>query len=259
MMKLKVFKIFFSLFILCQGIKSQNSINGFVIDNNSQTTLKDVKIFDDKNNFISISDSLGYYFFNTYEDTLKLNFVKEGFMPLIRTVIFQSENIINLNLFLSKTNTKLDEVVIYDNKSSVFETDILDDIELNSIYSGKKSELILTENRSGTSFNNARQMYNQSTSINIYQTDDAGLQLNIGGRGLDPRRSSNFNVRQNNYEISADPLGYPETYYSPPFECLENIQLIRGAGSLQYGTQFGGLVNFNIKKPNKNKDRKSVV
>ena len=73
-------------------------------------------------------------------------------------------------------------------------------------------------------------MYNQSTSINIYQTDDAGLQLNIGGRGLDPRRSSNFNVRQNNYEISADPLGYPETYYSPPFECLENIQLIRGAG-----------------------------
>ena len=43
MMKLKVFKIFFSLFILCQGIKSQNSINGFVKDNNSQTTLKDVK------------------------------------------------------------------------------------------------------------------------------------------------------------------------------------------------------------------------
>ena len=32
------------------------------MDNNSQTTLKGVKIFDDKNNFISISDSLGYYF-----------------------------------------------------------------------------------------------------------------------------------------------------------------------------------------------------
>ena len=259
MMKLKVFKIFFSLFILCQSIKSQNSINGFVVDNNSQTPLKDVKIFDDKNNFVSISDSLGYYFFNTYEDTLNLNFVKQGFSPSLRTVIFQNDNNINLNLFLSKINTKLDEVVIYDNKSSVFETDILDDIELNSIYSGKKSELILTENRSGTSFNNARQMYNQSTSINIYQTDDAGLQLNIGGRGLDPRRSSNFNVRQNNYEISADPLGYPETYYSPPFECLENIQLIRGAGSLQYGTQFGGLVNFNIKKPNKNKNLEIVT
>ncbi|MGC1517010.1 MAG: TonB-dependent receptor, partial [Maribacter sp.] len=31
------------------------------------------------------------------------------------------------------------------------------------------------------------------------------------------------------------------------------IQVVRGAASLQYGTQFGGLVNFNFKKPNPNK------
>ena len=28
-----------------------------------------------------------------------------------------------------------------------------------------------------------------------------GLQLNIGGRGLDPNRTSNFNTRQNGYDI----------------------------------------------------------
>ena len=97
--------------------------------------------------------------------------------------------------------------------------------------------------------NNARQIYNQIPGLNIYQNDDAGLQLNIGGRGLDPNRTSNFNTRQNGYDISADALGYPESYYTPPPEGLEEIQILRGAASLQYGTQFGGLINFKIKRP----------
>ena len=113
--------------------------------------------------------------------------------------------------------------------------------------------MIIINDQSSSSLNNARQMYNQTVSLNILQTDDAGLQLNIGGRGLDPKRTSNFNVRQNYYDISADPLGYPESYYVPPFESLSSIELIRGAASLQYGTQFGGFLNFNIKKPNPSK------
>ena len=98
--------------------------------------------------------------------------------------------------------------------------------------------------------NNARQIYSQVVGLNIFQNDDAGLQLNIGGRGLDPNRTSNFNTRQNGYDISADVLGYPESYYSPPAEAVDEIQILRGAASLQYGTQFGGLVNFILKKPN---------
>ena len=89
--------------------------------------------------------------------------------------------------------------------------------------------------------------------VNIYQSDDAGLQLHIGGRGLDPNRTSNFNTRQNGYDISADVLGYPESYYTPPAEALSEIQIIRGAASLQYGTQFGGFVNFKLKDGPDNK------
>ena len=40
-----------------------------------------------------------------------------------------------------------------------------------------------------------------------------------------------------------------DSYYTPPAEALEEIQVIRGAASLQYGTQFGGLVNFRMKSP----------
>jgi Fe(3+) dicitrate transport protein len=94
--------------------------------------------------------------------------------------------------------------------------------------------------------------------LNIFQNDDAGLQLNIGGRGLDPNRTSNFNTRQNGYDISADVLGYPESYYTPASESLEEIQIVRGAASLQYGTQFGGLVNFITKSPNANKSLEMI-
>jgi Fe(3+) dicitrate transport protein len=81
--------------------------------------------------------------------------------------------------------------------------------------------------------NNARQIFAQVVGLTI--SSDGGLQLSIGGRGLDPNRTSNFNTRQNGYDISADVLGYPESYYATPTEALEEIQVIRGAASLQYG------------------------
>jgi Fe(3+) dicitrate transport protein len=59
---------------------------------------------------------------------------------------------------------------------------------------------------------------------------------------------SNFNTRQNGYDISADALGYPESYYTPPAEVLDKIEIVRGAASLQYGTQFGGIINFRMNK-----------
>jgi Fe(3+) dicitrate transport protein len=83
--------------------------------------------------------------------------------------------------------------------------------------------------------------------LNIWESDGAGLQLGIGARGLSPNRSSHFNLRQNGYDIAADALGYPESYYTPPAEALERIEFVRGAASLQYGTQFGGMVNFKLK------------
>lgn len=115
-------------------------------------------------------------------------------------------------------------------------------------YEAKKNEVVdvgqLTMN---TSTNNSRQLYSRVAGLNIWESDQSGLQLGIGGRGLSPNRTSNFNTRQNGYDISADALGYPESYYTPPAEALERIEIVRGASSLQYGTQFGGMINFHFR------------
>jgi len=148
----------------------------------------------------------------------------------------------------------LSEVVLLQKREQVFALKQLKKVEGTAIYAGKKSEVVLLDGITGNlAANNPRQIYSQVVGLNIYDNGDAGLQLNIGGRGLDPNRTANFNTRQNGYDISADVLGYPESYYTPPAEALEEIQVVRGAASLQYGTQFGGLVNFKFKKPNASK------
>ena len=145
---------------------------------------------------------------------------------------------------------QLSEVVLSQQREKVFALQKLKTVEGTAIYAGKKSEVVLMDNLVGNlAANNPRQIYNQVVGLNIFDYGDAGLQLNIGGRGLDPNRTANFNTRQNGYDISADALGYPESYYSPPAEALEQIQVVRGAASLQYGPQFGGLINFKFKKP----------
>lgn len=127
-------------------------------------------------------------------------------------------------------------------------------VENMGIYEGKKSEVITPDQLvANLSTNNARQVYSRVAGLNIWENDGSGLQLSIGGRGLDPNRTSNFNVRQNGHDISADALGYPESYYTPPIEAVGRIQIVRGAASLQYGTQFGGLINFVMRKPVENK------
>lgn len=130
----------------------------------------------------------------------------------------------------------------------------LHNVEGMAIYAAKKTEVIELENVLGNlAANNAREVYKGIAGLNIWENDGAGLQLAIGARGLDPNRTSNFNTRQNGYDISADALGYPESYYTPPLQALERIEVVRGAASLQYGAQFGGLLNFVFKKGPKDK------
>lgn len=113
--------------------------------------------------------------------------------------------------------------------------------------------LIQTERQGGAkSSGNPRELFAKVPGLNIWESDGAGIQMGVGGRGLSPNRAANFNTRQNGYDISADALGYPESYYTPPLEALSAIEIIRGSASLQYGTQFGGLMNFVIKDPQKN-------
>jgi len=103
-----------------------------------------------------------------------------------------------------------------------------------SIYAGKKSALIIIDNVQGNVVNNnMRQVLAKTPGIHIWESDPSGIQIGIAARGLSPNRSWEFNIRQNGYDIAADPFGYPEAYYNPQLQSVQRIEIIRGQGSLQ--------------------------
>ncbi len=117
-----------------------------------------------------------------------------------------------------------------------------------SIYAGKKNALIVLDNVQGNIVNNTmRQVLAKVPGIHIWESDPSGIQIGISARGLSPNRSWEFNVRQNGYDIAADPFGYPEAYYNPQLQAVQRIEIVRGQGSLQFGPQFGGLVNYILR------------
>jgi Fe(3+) dicitrate transport protein len=117
-----------------------------------------------------------------------------------------------------------------------------------NIYAGKKNALIVMDNVQGNVVTNTmRQVLAKVPGIHIWESDPSGIQIGIAARGLSPNRSWEFNVRQNGYDIAADPFGYPEAYYNPQLQAVQRIEIVRGQGALQYGPQFGGLVNYILR------------
>lgn len=126
----------------------------------------------------------------------------------------------------------------------------LEAIQGTFIYSGKKNELIdLQQKDISLSEKYGRQVFAKVPGIFVYDMDGTGNQMNISARGLDPHRSWEFNLRKDGVITNSDMYGYPASHYNLPLEALEKIELVRGTSSLQYGAQFGGMINYVSKKP----------
>jgi Fe(3+) dicitrate transport protein len=147
-----------------------------------------------------------------------------------------------------KIETHLDEVIISEYRT-VNGVGHLPEEKDGIIYAGKKNEVIIVDSLDANkAINNTRQILGRIPGLNIVETESAGFTANgIATRGLNPIQSIEMNTRQNGYNISADVYGYNEAYYLPPMEAVSRIEMVRGAASLQFGSQFGGLVNYVIK------------
>ncbi|MEP6748819.1 MAG: TonB-dependent receptor [Bacteroidota bacterium] len=194
-----------------------------------------------------VTDENGGYIINKISPgNYTLTISNVGFEQVTKAIFVSGKNI-KVDVVLSQHVSLLDSVNVR-NTRQAFGFTRLKDVDGANIYAGKKSEVIvLRDIIANAATNNSRQIYSKVAGLNIWENDGgAGIQLAIGGRGLNPNRTSNFNTRQNGYDMSADALGYPESYYTPPAEMMERIEIVRGASSLQYGTQFGGIINFKL-------------
>jgi Fe(3+) dicitrate transport protein len=242
----------FSMFVFClvaTQVSAQYTLSGSVTSSEDSAYIRECVIYLNEGKQTAITDGHGKFTFSDLPNgPYILHFTGSNFTYLQLPVSISGENK-TIRVQLDPRTELLAEVLITDAQSD-FGFGRMRSVDNMGIYEGKKSEVIIPDQLvANLSTNNARQIYSRVAGLNIWENDGAGLQLSIGGRGLDPNRTSNFNVRQNGYDISADALGYPESYYTPPAEGIGKIQIVRGAASLQYGTQFGGVINFVMKKP----------
>ena len=252
-------KLLISILIFgLNGISQKGKISGIVTDVNKNPIPFATVFIKDIDKVIYTNDQ-GFFY------TPKLNFQDYiieysslGFQRLLDTVSLNQEILKIGKKVLVEKNYDLKEFEVTEKEE--FNIRKLRAIEGVMITQGKKTEAINVENTDANkATNQSRQIYAKIPGLNIWESDGAGIQLGLGGRGLNPSRTSNYNTRQNGYDISADALGYPESYYTPPSEAIDEIQLIRGAASLQFGPQFGGLVNFKLKGANPNKKIETII
>ena len=244
-MKLRVFNTILFC-ICCSPVFSQFKITGKIIGSQDSTVIRDAMIYLNDGKRFAISDNYGRFEFSDLPSaSYVLHVTGVGSHRYKKNEVEIKNADLQVDIYLEEWDQTLEEVEVTEQRMN-FGIARMQGVEALGIYEGKKTEVIFPDQMvANLATNNARQVYSRVPGLNIWENDGAGLQLSVGGRGLDPNRSSNFNVRQNGYDISADALGYPESYYTPPVEAIGRIQIVRGAASLQYGTQFGALLIFN--------------
>lgn len=245
---MKLITYILALLISVSSLISNTSVNlsGTVYYQNSGKPVAEAQVYVQELNKYVVTDIEGHYSFDLYQGDYTLIASDGDITGFPKTVSIDRTKEVDLAIDTMVTQT--DDVIVEDDKSNRFGISNMLPVDGAAIYAGRKSEALYLENiTANLANNNARQVFSKFSGLNIWENDASGIQLNIGGRGLSPNRVSNFNTRQNGYDIAADALGYPESYYTPPMEALEKIELVRGAASLQYGTQFGGFLNFKLK------------
>ncbi|OOQ56420.1 TonB-dependent receptor family protein [Mucilaginibacter pedocola] len=150
---------------------------------------------------------------------------------------------------IKKDTVQLDSVIIKEARSKH-----LPDQSGTYLFAGKKTNVIYADpGKANLSGNVGRTLFALVPGVNVWEMDGAGLQINIGTRGTDMHRSIETNMRQNGYNTNSDVFGYPENHYNTPFQAIGEVQYVRGSAALQFGDQFGGMVNFKIKDPDTTK------
>ena len=145
-------------------------------------------------------------------------------------------------------NKTLDSVVVSTYLANA-KANYLADVVGTNIYAGKKTNVIyLDASKANLAQNVVRTAFAKIPGLTTWDMDGAGLQINVGSRGTDSHRSIEMNMRQNGYNINSDMFGYPEDHYTPPLQAVQQVQLVRGSAALQFGSQFGGMMNYVMKE-----------
>lgn len=90
----------------------------------------------------------------------------------------------------------------------------------------------------------------KAAGINVRDEEGLGLRPNIGIRGLNPTRSSKVLLLEDGVPLAYAPYGDNASYYHPPIERYDTIEVVKGSGQIAYGpSTVGGVINYVTPNP----------
>jgi Fe(3+) dicitrate transport protein len=86
--------------------------------------------------------------------------------------------------------------------------------------------------------------------LHVRDEEGFGLRPNIGIRGLNPTRSTKVLLMEDGIPLTYAPYGDNASYYHPPIDRFERLEVLKGGAQIAYGPQtVGGAVNYLTPKP----------
>ncbi len=88
------------------------------------------------------------------------------------------------------------------------------------------------------------------SGVHVRDEEGFGLRPNIGIRGTNPTRSTKVLLLEDGIPLAYAPYGDNASYYHPPIERYESIEVLKGSGQIAYGPQtVAGLINYLTPNP----------
>lgn len=92
---------------------------------------------------------------------------------------------------------------------------------------------------------NVTEALRKASGVAVRDEEGFGLRPNIGIRGLNPTRSTKALLLEDGLPLAFAPYGDNATYYHPPIERFESVEILKGSGQIAYGpVTVGGVINY---------------
>jgi Fe(3+) dicitrate transport protein len=97
---------------------------------------------------------------------------------------------------------------------------------------------------------NSSEALRKIAGLHVRDEEGFGLRPNIGIRGLNPSRSTKVLLLEDGIPLAYAPYGDNASYYHPPIDRFESIEVLKGSGQILYGpVTVGGVINYITPNP----------
>lgn len=237
--------LLFALFLTISAFAQSPfvSISGKVVDTNSAVIIGgrvEVENKTTKKKLETTTDNHGDYRFSELKTGLyQLKVSAPGFSETLQ--IFDLDRSRLLNITLRPAN--IAETVSVTSSYLAGTADAL-------IRTPGSIQVITREELESARVFNFAEALRKVSGVYVRNEEGFGLRPNISIRGSDPTRSRKVLLLEDGIPLSYAPYGDNSSYYHPPIERFESVEVLKGSGQIEFGpVTVAGVVNYITPNP----------